>query len=244
MALPKGLRVIRANLIGGTLILLPLITTVYVFVKLFQLVDSVLPSLFHALLPAMMPERWPTGVGVFITLAAAFLAGLLAKNYLGGLLIQAGNSVIARIPLLNKVYVGIQQILDAAVGANKKLFERPVLVEFPQHGSYAIGFVTATDTGEIGRRTQPDCVSVFIPTTPNPTSGFLIYVSAASLIDLGLNVETAMKLVMSAGIVNSDQIRKTQHLYTLPSSAKGWNWLNNLRRRRTGPAGDGQAPAA
>jgi uncharacterized membrane protein len=238
MALSKLMRTVRSNVITGTLMLLPLFTTIYVFVVLFRFVDQALPKAFHAMLPSIMPERWLPGVGLALTIFVAYFAGLAAKNFIGRWFIDTGNSVIARIPILNKIYLGIQQIVDAMSSANKRLFERPVLVKFPRDNSYCIGFVTAQTTGEVLERVGRPTVSVFVPTTPNPTSGFLLYLPEDELIDLNMNVETAVKLVMSAGMVNADQLRRTQHLYTLPKSLKGWNWLRSLRGRGKTPPDD------
>jgi uncharacterized membrane protein len=147
-------------------------------------------------------------VGVIVVLAMAFFFGLLAKNYFGRMLIDTGNAFIANIPLLNKIYLGIQQILDSIVTTNKRLFDRAVLIEYPKKDSYCIGFVTAETRGEIPLRTQANMVSIFVPTTPNPTSGFLLF------------------------LVNPDQIRQTDHMYRIPTQLKKWNWLKILSRRK------------
>ncbi len=232
--MPKFFRLIRGNIIAGVLLLLPLITTIYVFVKLFELVDSALPTIFSSLpfVGQHMPQTWPTGVGIGITLVVAYFAGLAAKNYIGKLMIQTGNSIISNIPILNKIYLGVQQILDAAVTTNKKMFDRPVLIEYPKENSYCIGFVTSSTTGEIPEKLNAPTISLFVPTTPNPTSGFLLFLPQSEVIELDMGVETAIKLVMSAGMVNADQLKKTQHLYAVPTSLKNFNWLRNLRRRR------------
>lgn len=231
--MPKIFRMIRGNIIAGVLLLLPLITTIYVFVKLFELVDSALPTIFSSLpfIGRHMPETWIPGVGIGITLLVAYFAGLAAKNYIGKLLIQTGNTIIANIPILNKIYLGVQQILDAAVSTNKKMFDRPVLIEYPKANSYCIGFVTSSTTGEIPEKLNAPTISLFVPTTPNPTSGFLLFLPESEVIELDMGVETAIKLVMSAGMVNADQLKKTQHLYAVPTSLKNFNWLRNLRRR-------------
>jgi len=230
--LPKR---IRGNVITGVLLLLPLFTTVYIFVVLFQLIDQALPKAFHFLLPSIMPERWPVpGIGVALTLLLAYFAGLAAKNMIGRFVIDAGNTVIANIPMVNKIYLGIQQIVDAMRSANKQLFERPVLVRFPRDGSYCIGFVTSQTTGELALKIGAPTVSVFVPTTPNPTSGFLLYAAESELVNLEMSVETAVKLVMSAGMVSTEQLRKTQYRFAAtPKSSKGWNWLHLFRSRQT-----------
>lgn len=232
----KLLAKIRGNVIAGVLLLLPLVTTAYVFFKFFLIVDKALPELLHNLpaIGGVFPEKWPFGLGIILTLLVAYFAGLAAKNVLGGLIIQAGNGIISGIPILNKVYLGIQQILDAIVSGNRKMFERPVLIQYPKEHSYCIAFVTGDTSGEIPQRVGGEMVSVFLPTTPNPTSGFLLFLPKSEVIELDMTVETAIKLIMSAGMVSADKIKETQHLYTLPSSLKGFNWLRSLRLRRKG----------
>jgi uncharacterized membrane protein len=163
----------------------------------------------------------------------AYFVGLAAKNYFGNKLIQIGNAIVSNIPFVNKIYVGVQQILDAAVTHNKALFKRPVIIQYPKENCYSIAFVTSRTTGEVPEKLGRELLSLFVPTTPNPTSGYLLFLPESEVVDLDMSVETAIKLVMSAGMVNSDQLKKTQHLYAIPKSLKNWNWLLNLRRRRT-----------
>ncbi|MBD3390800.1 MAG: DUF502 domain-containing protein [Chitinivibrionales bacterium] len=237
MRYSKPLKTIRNNIVGGVLLLLPVVTTAYVFFKLFTMIDSFLPTLFHSILP-FFPETWIPGIGLLLVLAISYFVGLSAKNYIGRFFIDTGNAVIASIPLLNKVYLAIQQILDAVVTGNKQLFDRAVLIEYPKKNSFCIAFVTSEAKGEIPRRTGLDMVSVFVPTTPNPTSGFLLFIPRSDIIELDMNVETAVKTVVSAGMVNPEVFRKTNHMYKLPQKLKGWNWMRIFRRDK-----DSDAPA-
>jgi uncharacterized membrane protein len=220
MGLSKLFRSIRNNIITGFLLLIPLGATIFVIRWLLTTVDN------------LISKDWAPGVGVIVVLAMAFFFGLLAKNYFGRMLIDTGNAFIANIPLLNKIYLGVQQILDSIVTTNKRLFDRAVLIEYPKKDSFCIGFVTAETRGEIPLRTQSNMVSVFVPTTPNPTSGFLLFLPKAEVIELEMSVETAIKTVMSAGMVNPDQIRQTDHMYRIPTQLKKWNWLKILSRRK------------
>lgn len=222
-------RQIRTNIIAGVLLLIPSVTTIFVFFKIFGLIDSILPTALHTVLP-VFPKDWIPGVGVLLILLLTYFVGLAAKNYIGRMMIESGNAVIARIPFLNKLYVGVQQVLDSIVGNKKRLFERAVLIEYPKANSYCIGFVTARTTGEIPRKVNAEMVSVFVPTTPNPTSGFLLFIPESEVIDLDMGVETAVKTVMSAGMVNADQLRKTSHMYAIPKQLKNWNWLGIFRK--------------
>ncbi len=228
---------VRGNIVAGVIILIPSVTTIYVFAKLFGLIDSILPSLFHSLIPSM-PETWPPFVGLLFALLIAYFVGIAAKNYFGRMIIDTGNAIISRIPMLNKIYLGVQQIIDSVAGNKKNLFEKAVLIEYPKKDSYCIGFVTADTTGEIPEKTGSEMVSVFVPTTPNPTSGFLLFIPKADAIGLEMSVETAVKLVMSAGMVNTDHLKQTNHLYTLPKQLKHFNWTRIFRRERSAPGID------
>jgi uncharacterized membrane protein len=177
-----------------------------------------------------LPENWIPGIGLLLVLVISYFIGLAAKNYIGRFIIDTGNAIISRIPMLNKVYVAVQQIVDAVAGHNKKLFERAVLIEYPKKNSFCIAFVTSETKGEIPRRTGLDMVSVFVPTTPNPTSGFLLFLPRSEIIELDMNVETAVKTVVSAGMVNPDVFRKTSQMYQIPSELKNWNWMRIFRR--------------
>jgi uncharacterized membrane protein len=226
----KSARQIRTNIIAGVLLLIPSVTTIYVFVKLFNLVDSLLPSLFHSILP-FMPEKWGVpGIGLIVILIVSYFVGIAAKNYFGRIIIDTGNAILAKIPFINKIYLGVQQIIDSISGQKKALFERVVLARFPQGDSYCIGFVTSESTGEIAEKLEKDVISVFVPTTPNPTSGFLLYLPRSEVKELEMSVETAVKLVMSGGMVNPDQIKQTNHMYALPKQLKNFNWLSMFKR--------------
>ncbi|MBD3316211.1 MAG: DUF502 domain-containing protein [Chitinivibrionales bacterium] len=222
------IRQIRTNVVAGVLLLIPLVTTLYVFFRLFTLVDSILPSFFHVILP-FMPEEWVPGVGALLVVVIAYFVGLGAKNYVGRVVIDTGNAIISSIPMLNKLYLGVQQVLDAVVSGNKRLFEKAVLIEYPKKDSYCVAFVTSKTMGEIQRKTASDVVSVFVPTTPNPTSGFLLFLPESQIIELDMSVETAVKTVMSAGMVNPDQLKRTNHRYAIPHQLKKWNWLRIFR---------------
>ena len=220
-------RLIRGNTITGIVILLPLVATVYIIIKIFVLVDSALPHAAHALVRSV-PDHWIPGLGICAVLAFAFLLGMIARNYVGKQLIRTGNRLIARIPLVSKVYVGIQQILDAVVTQDRKLFEKVVLVEFPRPGYYTIGLMTSRVTPEIGGKIGPKTVGVLVPLSPSPTHGVLMFTQESELIEIDMSVETALKLIVSGGIFRSDQTGGSH--YGAHGPLSGWNWVNDLKR--------------
>ncbi len=227
-----GPQVIR-NIVSGVFIVLPAVTTIYVFVRLFAIADSMLPKLFSSVLP-FIPSEWIPGVGLLLVLIIAYFIGLAAKHYIGRKFIEIGNSIISTIPLMNKFYLGVQQIIDAVAGQKKKLFEKVVLIQYPKNGAYCIGFLTSYAKGEVPSKAGQDLVSIFLPTTPNPTSGFLLYYPVDEVVELDMSIETAIKIIMSAGVVSADQLKNTQHLYTLPASVKKWDWrlFGKQKKRR------------
>ncbi len=225
-------RHVWGNVLSGILVILPLVTTLYVFIKLFSLADSVLPVLVHSFFQKA-PKQWIPGFGIVVILVIAYFTGWLSKRYLGKKIIEIGNSVILSIPLLNKFYQGVQQIIDSFSG-KKKFFSQPVLIEFPKPDSYCIAFLTSEDQWEISQKTEKELVSVFIPTTPNPTNGFLLFIPKQDVIRLNMNIEGGIKTIMSFGAVNPETMGKDQEKYNLPNSIKNWNWLNIFRPRRSG----------
>ncbi|KMQ51093.1 Transporter [Chitinispirillum alkaliphilum] len=196
---PKKLfRQVRSNIIAGILLIIPLLITLIIILKLFRWVDSALPL--------VLGVEWGTGIGITVTLVLAYFAGLLAKNYFGKKLIDTGNAIICNIPILNKVYLGVQQVVDTVSLQNKKVFDRVVLVQYPKEKVYCIAFVTSNENRDFSKLTGHELISVFVPTTPNPTSGYLLYYPKEDMIDLDMPVELAIKRIMSAGLLNGEQI--------------------------------------
>ncbi|MGD9201789.1 MAG: DUF502 domain-containing protein [Chitinispirillia bacterium] len=228
----KIFRQIRGNIVTGILLLIPAVTTIYLIIKIFSFVDSILPNIFHSLIP-YLPETWITGVGLVLLLIMAYFVGLAAKNYFGNMIIEAGNAIISSIPLINKIYLGVQQVIDSVAGRKKNLFEKAVLIEYPKKDSYCIGFVTSDKTGEIQKKTDRDLFSIFVPTTPNPTSGFLLFIPKTEVIELEIGIETAIKIVMSFGMVNTEHLNKTNHMYKLPKHIKDFNWLGIFKGQKS-----------
>lgn len=214
---------LRSNIITGILLIIPLFVTIIIIIQLFQWIDSALPGILGV---DMAP-----GLGILITIIIAYFAGLAAKNYFGKKLIGIGDSVIASIPFLNKIYLTIQQVVDMVSTNKKQVFERAVLMEFPKEGSYAIGFVTSNANTVFSLKVGQKLTAVFIPTTPNPTSGFLIYVPESELVEINMPVEQAIKLVVSGGLLGADQIIVGKSAYD--GMRKVWKWTDLFSRKRT-----------
>jgi uncharacterized membrane protein len=216
----RFLKQVRNNILTGIFLIIPVIGSVWIITKLFVWADSALPAIFG--------QDWFIGMGLLVTLILAYIMGLATKNWLGRKIIATGNSVIVSIPFLNKIYIVLKQIIETVTADRKKLFERPVLLEFPKTGSYAIGFVTCEKNEMFSTKTAKNLIAVFMPTTPNPTSGFLMYIPEEDLIPLELPVETALKMIVSIGLISSDRIEEPA---PLPQSPNHWNWMDIFKRK-------------
>jgi len=202
---------VRGRIGGGLLIVLPLLITVWLLSILFNVIDTrVTPWVLAALRAAGTPglERWPARVavpliGVVLTAALIYLAGLLTGNLVGRRILALFESTMLRIPLVKGIYGAARQLLDAVSLTGKKPFSRVVLVEFPRKGIWTVGFVTQERKHGIGGpEGTAAALSVFVPTAPNPTSGWVLFVPESELIELDVTVEQGLKLIVSGGIVS------------------------------------------
>ncbi|MFQ5771483.1 MAG: DUF502 domain-containing protein, partial [bacterium] len=124
-----------------------------------------------------------------------------ARNYFGRKIVNFGDKIVQRIPLINRVYGAIKQISQAFFTSKREVFKKPILFEYPRRGIYSIGFYTQDTRGPVQEALDEDVVSIFLPTTPNPTSGFLLFVPKSEIIELNLTIEEALKLVISGGAI-------------------------------------------
>ena len=190
------MRKIRQVFIGGLFSLLPIVATSYLFYFSFKLLDNFFGSYIEKLLGRPVP-----GIGLLASIILTFIIGFLVSNVIGAKLIQFGENTLQKIPIVPKVYFGIKQIIDAFSLQGKQKFNRVVLVEYPRIGIYAVGFVTGECKGEVQTKTAAKLINVFIPTTPNPTSGMLVLMPANEIKYLNMSVEEGLKLIVSAGLV-------------------------------------------
>jgi uncharacterized membrane protein len=192
---------IKRYFITGLLIVVPLYISVYVFILIVSFMDSLFDFLPAPLRPeTYLPFHIP-GTGLLITLVGIFVVGVLAANLLGRKLVAIGERILARIPFLSAVYKATKQFMETFFAKEREGFRRVVLLEYPRKGLYSIGFVTGRTKGEIQTRTSEDTINLFIPTTPNPTSGYYIAIPEKDIIPLTMTVEDAFKVVMTGGMV-------------------------------------------
>lgn len=195
----------RNIFITGLLVTLPIAFTIFILNFLFKTLDNWLsPSITKLLIlagaPILEDFRVP-GLGVAATVFIIFLVGVLTKNIFGAKLVQLGEMIVEKIPIVRNIYTGAKQVVTTIAHTDTNAFSRVVLVEFPRKGIHAMGFVTSETKGEVQALTEGDVVSVFVPTTPNPTSGFLVFLPQNDIIDLTMSVEDGIKLIISCGIV-------------------------------------------
>jgi uncharacterized membrane protein len=196
---------IRNIFLAGILTIVPIAVTFLVLNFIFTKVDPIFQPLVIRiidLVPFLKGRvTYIPGLGIVMTIIAVFLVGLFVKNILGQKLINFGEKILDKIPVVRSVYSSSKQFMQAVSLTSKDGFRKVILVEYPRKGLWVVGFVTCENTGETQVLTSEDVVNVFIPTTPNPTSGFLLLVPKKDIIPLSMTVEEGLKLVVSGGIV-------------------------------------------
>ena len=191
------LKRMRNYFIAGLVALLPLWATISIIMAVVNLVEKRFGSLVELAVGYDTHGLLSLGLTLIIILGV----GIIARNVIGEKLIEMGENFLDKIPIVRKIYFTVQQLVSGLFLRNKTAFEDVVLVEFPKDDIYQIGFLTNEKTGEISNKTEQVLVNVFVPTTPNPTSGRLALVPQEEIIDLDMTVEEGLKYVVSAGTV-------------------------------------------
>jgi uncharacterized membrane protein len=194
-------RALRNYLIAGLLIWVPVMVTVWVV----RFVSGILDQSIVLLPPSWRPEavfgQYVPGFGVALALLVLFLTGLLARDLLGEKLIEGVESLIRRIPVIGPVYGGAKTFSETVLTDKGRSFKQVVMVEFPRKGAWSIGFLMSEDWQEVRERTGEDMVQVFVPTTPNPTTGFLIVVHRREVMFMDASVDEAFKMIFTLGVI-------------------------------------------
>jgi uncharacterized membrane protein len=186
---------LRAYFLAGVLVTAPIGITIYLGVVFLGFIDrSVSP-----LLPAQMP-RIP-GFGLIVLAVALTVIGALTAGLFGRWLVRTGERILNRMPIVRSVYGATKQIFETVLARQSMAFREAVLVEFPRREAWTIGFITARTEGEVARHMDNDLVTIYVPTTPNPTGGYMIFVPRAEVVELNMSVEDAWKMIISVGIV-------------------------------------------
>jgi uncharacterized membrane protein len=192
---------LKKYLITGLLIWVPLVITVWVLSFLVGTLDQTL-----LLLPdGWQPRAWLgfniPGLGVLLTLAVVLLTGMFGANMIGQRLVKIWESLLNRIPVVKSLYSSVKQVSDTLFSSSGQAFRKTLLVQYPRQGSWTIAFITVQPGGDVANHLTGEYVSVYIPTTPNPTSGFFLMMPRADVIELDMNVDEALKYIISMGVV-------------------------------------------
>lgn len=224
---------LRGYLIAGILVTAPISITIYLTWAFLSFIDSRVTKL--------LPSTWyydfygitaVPGLGLIIALSFFMVVGWLATNFLGRFFIRMAEYVVDRMPIIRTIYAAIKQIFETIMASKSQAFREVVMLEYPRKGVYSIGFVTGYSEGEVQRVTKAETINVFVPTTPNPTSGYLLFVPKVELIYLDMTVEEGVKLVISGGIITppdrtaqaileaDSKLRPTKKAATKPKAGK------------------------
>jgi len=196
----------RKYFITGLLILVPLAITAWVL-------NLVISTMDQSLL--FVPERWQPrtlfgfdipGLGTLLTVVIVFLTGLLTNNLVGNYVVRMWEKLLKPIPLVNSLYSSVKQVSDTLFSSSGNAFRKAVLIPYPHQNSYTIAFLTGTPGGDVKNHLVGDYVSVYVPTTPNPTSGFFLMLARKDVVELDMSVDAALKYIVSMGVVAPESV--------------------------------------
>jgi uncharacterized membrane protein len=192
---------VKKYLITGLLIWIPIVITLWVLKLIVDVLDQSL---------LLLPEQWRPdfwlpvhipGLGAILTIAIVFGTGVFARNFFGAQLVELWHDVLARIPVVNSIYSSVKQISDTLFSSSGQAFRKALLVQWPYPGAWTIAFLTGIPGSDVQKHIPADCVSVYVPTTPNPTGGYFVIVARKDVIELDMTVDQALKYIISMGVV-------------------------------------------
>lgn len=194
------MRSLRKFMIAGLLVWLPIGVTVFLFRVLLQLMNNSLKLLPKEINPATYGYDIP-GLGAILTIIVLLLTGLFTANFVGRKFVSASEGLLNRIPLIRTVYSASKNFAEVVFSPTGESFKRVLLIEYPRKGVWSLAFQTSNKLGEVQAKTGRDMLCTFVPTTPNPTSGFIIMVPVEDAVVLDMDVESALKMIISLGVV-------------------------------------------
>jgi uncharacterized membrane protein len=198
----------RKYFVTGLLILVPLVITVWVISMIVGTLDQSLLLLPAAWRPEALIGFHIPMLGTIFTLLIILLTGLATRNFIGNQVVRAWELVLNRIPVVNSIYSSVKQVSDTLLSSSGNAFRKAVLVEYPRRESWTIAFVTGVPGGDVKNHLVGDYISIYVPTTPNPTSGFFLMVKREQVIELDLSVDEALKYIVSMGVVAPEHAPK------------------------------------
>jgi len=200
---------VKKYIVAGLLVWLPLAVTIWLLTTVLGIVDGLFGWLLSAT-QALLPERAHgfvemlrqiPGLGVVVVMVALLLTGIFAANFVGQWWLRQGGRLMQRIPIVKSIYSSVKQVSDTLFSSSGNAFREAVLVQYPRQGSWTIAFVTGRPGGEAAEHLHADYLSLYVPTTPNPTSGFFLMMPRADVVALRMSVDEALKYVISMGVV-------------------------------------------
>lgn len=196
------LATVKKYFITGLLIWIPLVITIWVLKLVVDTLDQSVE---------LVPEQWRTehwlgfhvpGFGVLLTVIIVFVTGVLAANFIGERLVRVWNDLLHRIPFVSSIYSSVKQVSDTLFSSSGQAFRKALLVQWPRQGMWTIAFLTGVPGGDVANHLEGDYVSVYVPTTPNPTGGYFVMLPRADVVELDMSVDDALKYIISMGVVS------------------------------------------
>ncbi|NQU61733.1 MAG: DUF502 domain-containing protein [Rhodospirillales bacterium] len=220
----------RAYLLAGILVTAPLFITFYLAWLFIGFVDNkitpLLPDKYNP--ETYLPFGLP-GLGLVVLVLFLVLTGALTAGFMGRMWLRFSEQMLARMPVIRNVYSALKQIMETVFADHSAAFREAVMIEYPRRGIWAIGFITGRTKGEVQNLTEEECINIFLPTTPNPTSGFLLFVPKKDLIPLTMSVEEAIKMVISGGIVTPPDRRPLEEQQVPLTAAHTYEEMDIIR---------------
>lgn len=198
----KLLTKLRNYFLAGILVTAPIAITLYVVWGFLKFLDNkITPLIPYYINPnTYLPVDIP-GLGLMIAIVFFITVGWLTRNYFGRLIVKMSENIVKRVPVINTIYGAIKQIFETVMASKSDAFKEVVMFEYPRKGIWVLGFVTGVTKGEVQTVTDNETVNIFLPTTPNPTSGFLLFLPKKDLIYMKMTVEEGIKMIVSGGII-------------------------------------------
>jgi uncharacterized membrane protein len=192
---------LKKYFITGLLIWVPLAITVWVLAAIVNTMDQTLLLLPNQVRPERLIGFYIPGIGVILTLLVVLVTGLVTANLVGQRLLRFWEAILARIPVVKSIYYSVKQVSDTLFSSSGEAFRKALLVQYPRQGSWTIAFLTGQPAAAVADHLPGECVSVYVPTTPNPTSGFFLMMPKTDVIELEMSVDEALKYIISMGVV-------------------------------------------
>jgi uncharacterized membrane protein len=220
---------IKSIFLTGIAAIIPVGVTVYILILIIKVMNNLVRIIPYRYQPDQLLPFHVPGLGIVFTVVLIFIVGLVTRSYLGRKLVTLGEVIVDKIPLVRGIYKAVKKLVEAIMSDKSTSFRKVVLIEYPRRGLYSIAFVTGDAKGEVREKTTHNAMNLFVPTTPNPTSGFYIVISESDVIPLTMTVEEAFALIMSGGILTPpDASEKAEKKRKKHKEERKIEYVNNV----------------